>query len=315
MARMRKLWKRLTSASDSKPIQEKANNKAHLSVLPAITPEAEDEVIPYIPSMATLERLPTEIQSAILLDIGDIGSLESLVRASPRYHSAYLSQRHAILQRVLSNSIHPHVLYDALSAIDSTKIMTSKWEDRAARVRTFLSDYRDTRDKWAPPEHLDLETLCRLAQLQKHVQHSTEDLCRVAISSYPFPGTQTEHGKEISSNESRRFYRAFYRFDLFCTLFRNWDTPPDDELLSNGLNRHHENPFELEPLEKSSRFLSLFNPWEVEELACVRDYFFNYYHRMLHKFEPDLRERHPHLDLSEYGSDSFNVQHRKQKAY
>ena len=312
---MRKLWKRFSSASDSKPIQEKANNNSHLSVLPATTPETEDEVISYIPSMATLERLPTEIQSAILLNVGDIVSLESLICASPRYRSAYLSQRHAILKRVLFNSIHPDVLYDAFSALDSTKIIKSNRKDRAARVRTFLSDYKDTREKWAPPEHLDLESLYRLARLQNHVQHSTEDLCRVGISSHPFPGTQIVHGEDLSMNESRRFYRAFYRFDIFCNLFRNWKTPPDDELLSNASNRHHENPFELEPLEKSSRFLSLFNPWEVEELACVRDYFFNYYRRMLHKFEPDLRERNPHLDLSEDGNDSFsNIQHRNQKA-
>ena len=312
---MRKLWKSFTSAAGSKSLQDKANNTSHSSVLPIITPEAGDEVISYIPSMATLERLPTEIQSAILLNIGDIGSLKSLVRASPRYHSAYLSQRHAILKRVLFNSIHPDVLYDAFSAIDSTKIIKGNRKDRAARVRTFLSDYTDTREKWTPPEHLDLEILCRLARLQNHVQYSTEDLCRIAISSHPFPGTQIVHGEDLSINESRRFYRAFYRFDIFCNLFRNWKSPPDDELLSNASDRHHENPFQLEPLEKSSRFLSLFNPWEVEELACVRDYFFNYYRRMLHTFEPDLRERNPHLDLSEDGNDSFhNIQHRKQKA-
>ena len=312
---MRKLWKRFTSASGSKPLQENANNKPHLSMLSVITPEAEDEVISYIPSMATLERLPTEIQLAILLNIGDIGSLLSLIRASPRYHSAYLSQRNVILKRVLFDSIHPDVLYDAFSAIDSTEIMTSNRKDRAARVRSFLSDYKDNREKWAPPEHLDLESLYRLARLQNHVQHSTEDLCRIATSSHPFPGTQIVYGEELSINESRRFYRAFYRFDIFCNLFRNWKTPPDDELLSNASNRHHENPFQLEPLEKSSRFLGLFSPWEVEELACVRDYFFNYYRRMLHKFEPDLRERNPHLDLSEDGNDSsLNNQRRKWRA-
>lgn len=52
-------------------------------------------------------------------------------------------------------------------------------------------------------------------------------------------------------------------------------------------------------MEKSSRFLSLFNQWEVEELACVRDYFYGYYRRMLHKCEPELHNRNPNLDLSE----------------
>lgn len=308
---MKKFWKRFTSASSSKPLHKKVNNKTHLSALSVIIPEVEEEVISYVPSMVTLERLPTEIQLAILLNIGDIGSLESLIRASPRYRSVYLSQSHAILKRVLFNTIHADVLYDALSAIESAKITTSDREDRAARVRSFLSDYKNTRDTWVPPEHLDLETLYGLARLQNHVQHSTQDLYRVATSSHPFPGTQMVHGEELSVNESRRFYRAFYRFDIFCNLFRNWESPPDDELLSDSSD---EDPFELEPLEKSSRFLSLFNPWEVEELACVRDYFFNYYRRMLHQFEPDLREGKPHLDLSEDGNGSLlNMQQRKQK--
>ena len=292
--------------------QKKANNKPHLSVLSFIIPKAEDEVVSYIPSMATLERLPAELQIAILLNIGDIGSLESLIRASPRYHSLYVSQRHAILKQVLFNSIHPDALYDAYSAIESTNTTTSDRKDRAVKFRTFVSNYSKTRDTWVPPEHLDLETLSRLAWLQNHVQHSTQDLYRVASSSHPFPGTQMVHCEEISVNESRRFYRAFYRFHIFCNLFRNWETPPDDVLLSDSSD---EDDFEPNALEKSSWFLSLFNPWEVEELACVRDYFFKYYRRMLHQFEADLHERDPDFNLSEDGNGSFlNIQHRKQKA-
>lgn len=315
IAGMRKFWKRLTFAAGAKHLQDKANNKSHRSEPPVIPPEAGDEVISYIPSMATLEGLPTEIQSAVLLNIGDIGSLESLILASPPYYSAYLSQRHAILKRVLFNSIHPDVLYDAFAAIDSTKTIISGREGRAARVRAFLANYNDTRDKWVLPEHLDLETLCSLARLQNHVQHSTQDPCQVATSSHPFPGTRMVYGEDLSIHERRRFHRAFYRFEGFCNLFRDWETPPHDVLLSHPSRRHHEGPFELEPLEKSSRFLSLFNPWEVEELACVRDYFFNYYRRMLHKFEPDLRKEHPHLDLSENGNgSSLNNQRRKRRA-
>lgn len=69
-------------------------------------------------------------------------------------------------------------------------------------------------------------------------------------------------------------------------------------------------------MEKSSRFLGLFNPWEVEELACVRDYFCSYYRHMLQKFEPDLRETHPNLDISEDGNGSFtDVLYREQNAH
>lgn len=143
-------------------------------------------------------------------------------------------------------------------------------------------------------EHLDLKTASRLARLQNQVQHATEDLCQQAFSSHPFTIDQGKPCKKLSSDENCRFYRAFYRFEIFCTLFRSLENP-----LSIVSDEDEGSTSELDSLENSNLFLSLFNPWEVEELACVRDYFHNYYRRMLQRFEPDLRDRHPSLDLSE----------------
>lgn len=47
----------------------------------------------------------------------------------------------------------------------------------------------------------------------------------------------------------------------------------------------------------------------------MRDYFRSYYRHMLQKFEPDLRETHPNLDISEDGNGSFtDVLYREQNA-
>ncbi|KAF6220122.1 hypothetical protein HO133_003253 [Letharia lupina] len=296
---MRKFLEKFSSAGGSNTVQDQKNDTSHVAVIPVLRPETGDQRIPDIPPKASLEGLPVEIQSAVLLNIRDIASLKGLIHASPKYHSAYLSQRHAILKRVLFNSIHPDALYDAFSAINSSRTLTSNIEDRVGRVKAFLSEYKDNCDTWTSPEHLDLESAYRLARLQNQVQHATEDLCKLAFSSHQLTGNQVRHWEQLSSNESRRFYRAFYRFEIFCNLFRNWDTPPDDESLPNASSEDGDSTSELDSIEKSSRFLGLFNPWEVEELACVRDYFCSYYRRMLRKFEPELRDRNPSLDLSE----------------
>ncbi|KAL8793289.1 MAG: hypothetical protein Q9195_004066 [Heterodermia aff. obscurata] len=47
-----------------------------------------------------LEKLPTELKCALLENLTDTHSLRNLVHASPRYHTAYLSAREAILTRV-----------------------------------------------------------------------------------------------------------------------------------------------------------------------------------------------------------------------
>lgn len=311
---MRKFLKKFTSAGGPKSGQEKNNDRTHVAVMPVVSPEAGHEHVPYVPPKASLAGLPVEIQSAVLLNIRDIVSLKSIVHALPTYHGAYLSQRHAILKRVLFNSIHPDVLYDAFSAIESTRTLTSNAEDRVARVKAFLSEYKGNRNTWTSPEHLDLESASKLARLQNQVQHATEDLCQQAFSSYPFTSNRAEHCEQLSSNESRRFYRAFYRFEIFCILFRNSGNPPDHESLSDAASEDGDSTSELDAMEKESRFLSQFNPWEVEELACIRDYFYAYYRRMLNKFEPDIRETNSRLDLSEDGKGSFftNIICRKQ---
>ena len=312
---MKRILKKFTLAGGSKAIQNEVDDRCQVTVVPVVSPEAGKEAIPSIPLKAGLESLPPEIQSAVLLNIRDIASLKALIHASPRYHSAYLSQRNAILKRVLFNSIHPDVLYDAFFAVRSTSTLTSNLQDRTARVKSFLSEYKDKRDEWTPPEHLDLESLSKLARLQNQVQHATDDLCQKAFSCHAFAGKLVGHGEQLSPNEIRRFYRAFYRFEIFCRLFRDWDLPLAEQKSSDAPYRARGSTPELDSMEKSSRFLGLFNPWEVEELACVRDYFCSYYRHMLQKFEPDLRETHPNLDISEDGNGSFtDVLYREQNA-
>lgn len=297
---MRKFLKRLYSVGATKRIQDEKSDVVQ-SVIPIVPSEARDEDKSFPPSRASLEGLPVEIQFHILLSIQDIASLKSLIHASPVYHAAYRGQRQQVLNRILFNSIHPDVLYDALFSINSSRTLTSDLKDRATRVKKFLSEYDDGRGKGPSPEHLDLENASKLAQLHIRVQHATKDLCQTALLSPSFPGTKSEDCGQLSSNECRRFYRALYRFEMYCNLFRNWKNSPDDGDLSDASSASDDSTSELDSAEKSSRFLSLFKPWEVEEIACVRDYFCSYYGRMLLKFEPDLRRRRPNIDLSEDG--------------
>ena len=304
---MRNFLKKLSSTGGSKRFQDGKIDRPHVARIPVVSSEAQDEDIPLIRQRATLEGLPVEIQSAILFAIPDIASLRNLTHASPQYHSAYLSQRLEILERILFNSIHPDVLYDAFCAISSSNTLTGNIEDRVRRVNIFLSEYRDSRDTWTSPEHFDLEIASRLAQLQIRVQHATKDFCQRAFLSCPCTDNQADDCRQLSTNETRRLYRAFYRFEIFCNLFRDRRESPIDGEPSDASRASKNGISELDSTQKSSRFLDLFNPWEVEELACVRDYFCNYYQRVLLKFEPDLRERKPNLDLSEHGNGSLST--------
>lgn len=111
-------------------------------MIPVLHPGAVAEDVAIMAPKASLEGLPEEIQSAVLLNIDNINSLKNLIHASPKYHSAYLGKRHAILEQVLCNSIPSEVLYDAFSVTTSLKTLSSNFEDQIARVRAFPGSTR-----------------------------------------------------------------------------------------------------------------------------------------------------------------------------
>lgn len=132
--------------------------------------------------------------------------------------------------------------------------------------------------------HIDLESITRQPsyKIMHNVRPRVSAKCQLALTtSHPFTGNQVERYEQRSSNKSRRVYHASYRFKIFCNLFRKRKSPPNDESLSDALLEDEDSTCELDAMEKASRLLSLFNPWEVEELACVVDCLSSYYRPML----------------------------------
>jgi hypothetical protein len=91
--------------------------------------------------------------------------------------------------------------------------------------------------------------------------------CKSRLSIHPVICSRIDHYEALSDNERRRIYRALYRFELFRDLFpreNSADTTPDDM-----------EPFD--PMDISHLYLSLFHPWEAEEIACIREFFMDFY--------------------------------------
>ncbi|MCJ1402995.1 hypothetical protein MMC11_006217 [Xylographa trunciseda] len=63
----------------------------------------------------------------------------------------------------------------------------------------------------------------------------------------------------FSSTERRRIERAFYRFELYCNLFRE--------------RKYGDDRFS--PEEQRDIFFASYTPWENEQLACIHDYLFD----------------------------------------
>lgn len=259
-----------------------------------------------VPQIASLEGIAVEIQQAILHQMPDLQTLQALISASPSYLRAYESQRHSILSSILLRDIHPDVLFDALAIIDALKLPRN-YDDYVPQLKAFVEQYKITRTSLhVALEALEPSTKETLWEFHQSVIDVTKDFCDHTLSTHPV----TRHGlsdhRSLSPHEVRRIHRAFYRYELFTVLFRE----PDFYLEEQNERRRNRNPDRvrlalqrnsirsLDTQDKSFLFLALFKAWEVEEIACVRDYITRRYDELYKECKSDLQET---MESESYG--------------
>lgn len=225
---------------------------------------------------ASLEGLAFEIQYEILQRLPDLPSLDALVHASPSYHRAYVAGRQSILAKVLSRDIGPDVLFEAHAKVKA--LMTNKKD--GSEIRRYLQDYRSTRREPASVsiERVPLPHIAVLSQIQRAVRFAMKDFCQATLSRHPLNGEKEERIMPLSTNEGRRIGRAFYRFEIFCSM-----------LGQPGFKVKRI----LNCMDMCHLFLNHFPPWEVEEIACVRDYIIGRYAQFFAKHERAITQRSP----------------------
>lgn len=228
------------------------------------------------PQRASLEGLAVELQFEILQRLPDLPTLDAIVHASPSYHRAYVARRQSILARVISRDIGPDIQFEA-RAVAMTQLINK--EDGSA-IRDFLEDCKSTRQQPASVlfETFPLSHITILSQLQHAVRFVMKDFCKTTLSRDPLSGEKEEDIKPISTDEARRISRALYRFELFCIIF----SQPSFKVKRK-----------LDCMDMCHLFLNQFPPWEVEEIACIRDYIIGRYAHLFAKHERELMQHSP----------------------
>ena len=100
-----------------------------------------------------------------------------------------------------------------------------------------------------------------------------KDFCQAALSRHPLSNEKEANISPLSTNETRRISRAFYRFELFCTIF---------SLAEIGVEP------DLDCMDKCHLFLENFPVWEREEIACIRDYIIDRYAQFIARHKNEL---------------------------
>ena len=233
----------------------------------------------FVPQSASLESLPVEIQFEILERLTDLPSLNAIVHASPTCHRAYVTRRQSILAKVVSRDIGPDTVLEAQAVCMALK--TDKKD--GSEIRNYLKWYRNSLRNPASIsiESFPLTIITLLPQIQCAVRFAMKDFCQAALLRHPLSNEREEHISPLSTNETRRISRAFYRFELFCTIFSEakFGVEPD-----------------LDCMDKCHLFLDNFSAWEREEIACIRDYIINRYAQLLARYKMELLQQSPEGD-------------------
>ena len=230
--------------------------------------------------MASLDGLPIELKVLVLEYSPDVNSLYALVQASPDFHQAYLSHRQHVLFQVLCNDImSPTALIDARAVASASAIgRDDGWLHDAEQ---FLKAYKKERDEAnvtpPKPENFTLDDLMSISCLQMDVSIAVEDFCRLTLRKHPMEGPSVCLD-DLTANECRRLHRAFYRYEIFVRMFHDLDGNP-----------HHPSGWR-QPLGRTLAefFFSDFEPWEVEEIHCIRDYIFRLYDNIYRQCKSQL---------------------------
>lgn len=223
-----------------------------------------------------LEGLPVELQSEILQRLPDLLSLDAIVHASPSYHKAYVARRKSILAKVVTRDVGLDTLFEAHAI--ATALTTNRKD--GLEIRGFLENFRTTRRKSAAVsfERFPLPHIAILSQVQYAVRFAMKDFCQATLSRHPLSSAKEEGIRPLSTYETRRISRALYRFELFCTIF----SQPGFKVKQ-----------QLDCMDMCHHFLNQFPPWEVEEIACIRDYIIGRHAQLFAKHEHELVQHPP----------------------
>lgn len=229
-----------------------------------------------------IESLPVEIQRHIMLCLPTLGALGAFIRASPIFHSLFQSEPKTYIATCLINILGSTFVdaSTARAAIQDTfqhlRCVAMKEGHESRIVWPFLEGYRENVQqlsckRWI--RSISLPEAVEMAMFQTStVEPLVEEYASWALANL---GTSVK-ATDLSRAERIRIQRAMYRFQIVCDVFGN---------KLKGGNLSNQRPRHLGCL----RFLSGYEPWEIEEILCINAFFQEQYENRLLEVSEGLK--------------------------
>ncbi|KAI0007240.1 hypothetical protein F4779DRAFT_519047 [Xylariaceae sp. FL0662B] len=234
---------------------------------------------------APIENLPPEIRRQILSTLS-LEELNCFIRASPVFHCQYLENRRYLLCACLENTLGS-VSVDAL-VVHQTKspdFLMARTDESIAHVLEYYQNLRMEQDATFQGKLSETDAIQISAFYFSITRPIGRHYFRWALDNLAGETRVPPTYEPISTVEETRLLRALYRFQICCGLFGRNDF--HDSL------RHRWRPDGLYILKV---FIGLFEPWEVEEIACICTFSQDTYEQIFREIQWDVDEKNPKFD-------------------
>ncbi|KAL9016474.1 MAG: hypothetical protein Q9185_006167 [Variospora sp. 1 TL-2023] len=207
----------------------------------------------------TIETLQPELQLTIMRHVRSTKSLLSLLKASPRFYQVFRSRRESVLSDLARNQFHEGIFANAWDTAKALQLPQPITQEISAKFITAF-----TRDDQHQQPILPLEMSISICQLGPLIDWFCHDFWSDCLGNLKQLGICLGLRQDIqvlesppSAIEKGRVQRAFCRFETMGILLAALKGTDD----------------KIDFLIQGQRFLAQYAEDDVEELACVRDYF------------------------------------------
>ncbi|CAD6593028.1 MAG: hypothetical protein ASARMPREDX12_006664 [Alectoria sarmentosa] len=213
--------------------------------------------------------LAPELKQTVFSFLPDVPALRSVILTCSSFYHSFFDAESVLLTRVLQNQIHPDLTTDALAAFHSSRLGPTAHTWSKDKVREILTTYDHDQPSCLAQHKWNFQDALSFSNLHRHVRHFADTFASSTLALFLEGTTRERDQGQPSPTEQHRIERTFYRFELYCNLFRT-RMPTDRKASHNHIVSLSVEGFSLE--EEREIFFSRFPVWENEQLACVHDY-------------------------------------------
>ena len=235
------------------------------------------------PRPNTLESLPPELRLRVLASLG-LDELRALIFASPVFYQQFLVGRRYLRCRCLETTLG--VVAPDAYAVSLTMAPDFRRTRTKGTIKEFLNVYQD---QHSSVEWMNLSKLITDEQAVHMISFYFAIILPIiqyytawALENLAAETDGTPNHAPLSRTEKTRLMRGLYRLQLFCNLVGVGFTE------MTTVSVPHFNSVYIH-----TDFLCIFEPWEVEEIACIHAFARGKYEEILIAMRSIYDEKDP----------------------